>query len=323
MVTNSKLKNKIAITCGDPNGIGAEIVLKSLSEMPLDFTPILIGPPKVWLSQKTELELNEISEILQAKAEKVNLFWNGENSYEPEFGKLSEQAGKISGKAIELATELALAKKISAIVTAPINKEALNLAGFEFKGHTDFLEFLTLTPKAVMLFCAGNFRVALQTIHVPLREVPNLVTKEEIIETVKVCCESLQKNFGIKNPRIAICGLNPHAGENGLLGTEEQEEILPAISALQKEGILAKGCFPADTVFTKFEKFDLILAMFHDQGLIPIKTAMFGKVVNFTAGLPFVRTSPDHGTAFDIAGKNLANPQSMIEAIKLAVELTN
>ncbi len=315
--------NKIAITCGDPNGIGAEIVLKSLSEMPLDFTPILIGPPKVWLSQETKLEFNEISEVSEAKDGKVNLLWSGENSYEPEFGKLSNEAGEISGKAIELASELALAKKVKAIVTAPINKEALNLAGFSFKGHTDFLEFLTKTPKAVMLFCAGNFRVALQTIHVPLREVPNLITKEKIIETVKVCCESLQKNFGIENPKIAICGLNPHAGENGLLGMEEQKEILPAILELKKEGILAEGCFPADTIFTKFEKFDLILAMFHDQGLIPIKTAMFGKVVNFTAGLPFVRTSPDHGTAFDIAGKNLANPQSMTEAIKLAVELTN
>lgn len=317
------MMNKIAITCGDPNGIGTEIVLKALSKKTLDFTPILIGPPKVWFSQKTELELNEISEISQAKLGKVNLFWNGENSYKPEFGKLSRQAGKISGRVIELAAELALAKKVKAIVTAPINKEALNLAGFKFKGHTDFLEFLTKTPKAVMLFCAGKFRVALQTIHVPLREVPSLVQKEKIIETVKVCCESLQKNFGITNPKIAICGLNPHAGENGLLGTEEQEQILPAIWELRKEGICAEGCFPADTVFTKYENFDLILAMFHDQGLIPIKTAMFGKVVNFTAGLPFVRTSPDHGTAFDIAGKNLANPQSMQEAIKLAVELTN
>lgn len=315
--------NKIAITCGDPNGIGVEIVFKSLNKTALDFTPILIGPPKVWFFQKTEVELVEISETSQAKLGKVNLLWGKKDSYEPEFGKLSKEAGKISGEAIKLATELALAKKVKAIVTAPINKEALNLAGFKFKGHTDFLEFLTQTPKAVMLFCAGNFKVALQTIHVPLREVPNLVTKEKIIETVKVCCESLQKNFGVENPKVAICGLNPHAGENGLLGTEEREEILPAIYELQNEGFLAEGCFPADTVFTKFEKFDLILAMYHDQGLIPIKTARFGKVVNFTAGLPFIRTSPDHGTAFDIAGKNLANPQSMTEAIRLAVELIN
>lgn len=316
------MMNKIAITCGDPNGIGTEIVLKALSKKTLDFTPILIGPKEVWLSQETKLEITEISDFSQVKIGKVNLLWNRENSYEPEFGKLAKEAGKISGQAIELATELALTKKVKAIVTAPINKEVLNLAGFNFKGHTDFLEFLTKTPKAVMLFCAGKFRVALQTIHVPLREVPSLIQKEKIIETVKVCCESLHKNFGFKNPKIAICGLNPHAGENGLLGTEEQEQILPAISELQEEGICAEGCFSADTVFTKYENFDLILAMFHDQGLIPIKTAMFGKVVNFTAGLPFVRTSPDHGTAFDIAGKNLANPQSMKEAIKLAVELS-
>ncbi|MCC7430389.1 4-hydroxythreonine-4-phosphate dehydrogenase PdxA [bacterium] len=302
---------KIAITCGDVNGIGAEIVFKALQNLKHNFQFVLVGPPKVWNFYSEKLNFTQGFEI----------FWESENNYFPEFGKVSAKSGEISGKAIELATKLALSKQVSAIVTAPINKEALNLAGYKFKGHTDFLEKLCNIPKAVMFFCAKDFRVALQTIHVPIAKVPELVTQKSIVETVKICVVSLKNNFRISNPKIAVCGLNPHAGENGLLGNEELTEIIPAIEKLQKEGFEVHGTFPADTIFTSYKKFDLILAMFHDQGLIPIKTKMFGKVVNFTAGLPFIRTSPDHGTAFDLAGKFVANSKSMEESIKLAVSL--
>jgi 4-hydroxythreonine-4-phosphate dehydrogenase len=238
-------------------------------------------------------------------------------------GRLSAKAGKTAGEALSRAIQFARAGKVHALVTAPVSKQALHLAGFHYPGQTEMLaEGFGATGFAMMLL-AGDFRVALVTTHLPLRKVAEVLSEELILRRLRVLHHDLKNRFRIESPHLAVTGLNPHAGEGGLLGDEEQTIIAPAIQQAQKEGIAADGPFSADALFGQYQmkKFDAYLAMYHDQGLIPLKMFGFGRAVNYTAGLPVIRTSPDHGTAFDIAGKGIADPTSMVEALQLAASL--
>lgn len=243
--------------------------------------------------------------------------------FQIEPGKLTAGAGEIAARSLALAVQLAVEKKVDAVVTAPLSKKSLNLAGYSYPGQTEFLAEKTRTGDVVMVLLSGSFRVGLVTTHCAIAEVSSLLSKGKILSKLKILNEDLRSRFGISSPRIAVTALNPHAGEDGLFGNEEFEIISPAIRAANKSGIDVRGPFPADTLFARVETqdFDAYLAMYHDQGLIPLKMKSFGHGVNYTAGLPIIRTSPDHGTAFDIAGKGVADPGSMVEAINLAVKL--
>ena len=237
-------------------------------------------------------------------------------------GRVSASAGRAAYEAIEQAVVDAAARRIDAIATAPINKEAFAAAGLEWRGHTELLAHLTGARRIAMMFHAEALRVVLATVHIPLSEVPRMLTRERMEEVIGLSADELPR-FGLPQPRLAVCGLNPHAGEHGVIGTEEMHVLEPAIAACRARGIRVDGPFPADTIFLRATRgeFDAVIACYHDQGLIPVKMAAFGRAVNVTLGLPIVRTSVDHGTAFDIAGKNVADPSSLIEAVKLAVAL--
>ncbi len=304
----NKYANKIAITTGDPNGIGAEITIKALNLLNLPTRDIII------ISN---------SKILNTYGRINNNYELIELDYSPKVvpGEVSAQAGDFAYRALEKACEI----RPKFIVTAPTSKEAMNLAGHHFNGQTEVLErFLAHDgQKAEMLFVSKDFRVLLLTRHCPLKEVR--LTKEIIIEKVERLRSYFQNKLFIKKPSFALCALNPHAGENGLIGEEEETVMIPAIEALRNRGINITNPLPADTLFIggvqkyiKGEKlpYDCYIACYHDQGLIPIKAAASEKTVNMTIGLDILRTSPSHGTAFDIAGKNVANPESMMEAIK-------
>lgn len=306
----NKYSNKIAITTGDPNGIGAEITIKALNL--LDIPPrdiVIISNSKVL---NTYGRLNNNYEIIDV-----------EYSSKVIPGEVSAAAGDFSYRLLEKACEI----KPKFIVTAPTSKEAMNLAGHNFRGQTEVLEkFLAHDgQKAEMLFVSKDFRVLLLTRHCALKEVSNNLTKEVIIEKTERLRSYFQNKLFIKKPSFALCALNPHAGENGLIGEEEEKIIIPAIQAVRNRGINITNPLPADTLFIKAVQnylkgvkspYDCYIACYHDQGLIPIKSVASEKTVNMTIGLDIIRTSPSHGTAFDIAGKNIANPESMMEAIK-------
>ena len=285
-------KPRIAITVGDPAGIGPEIAARAAVDPTVVeiCEPILYGPPA--------------SQSFQA-------------------GILSASAGRAAYDAVVQAVADAQAGVVDAVATAPLNKEALRLAGLPWTNHTDLLAHLTGARRAVMLFHSDVLRVVLATVHVPLADVPRVLTRECLEATIELTAAELPR-FGVTAPRIAVCGLNPHAGEHGLFGREEEEEIAPAVRACREWDINVEGPYPADTVFVRAMRgeFDVVVACYHDQGLIPVKLAAFGKAVNVTLGLPIVRTSVDHGTAFDIAGKGIANPGSMIAAVLLAAKLS-
>ena len=305
--------NKIAITTGDPNGIGAEITIKALNLLNL--------PPKdiVIISNSKILNAYSNTGVLKNNYEIIEIDY-------PEKiipGEVSASAGDFAFRALEKACEI----KPKFIVTAPTSKEAMHLAGYNFNGQTEVLEnFLAHKgQKAEMLFVSRDFRVLLLTRHCALKDVSNYLTKEVIIEKVERLRSYFQNKLFIKKPSFALCALNPHAGENGIIGTEEDKIIIPAIEAVRNRGINITNPLPADTLFIggvqnylRGEKspYDCYIACYHDQGLIPIKAVASEKTVNMTIGLDIIRTSPSHGTAFDIAGKNIANPESMIEAIK-------
>jgi 4-hydroxythreonine-4-phosphate dehydrogenase len=237
-------------------------------------------------------------------------------------GRISAAAGRAAYDAIVRAVEDATRGVIDAIATAPINKEAFAAAGLPWPGHTDLLAHLTGAKRVAMMFHADALRVVLATVHVPLRRVPEVLTQSQLEDTIELAAAELPR-FGWPSPRLAVAGLNPHAGEHGLLGTEEDEVLLPAIAACAARGLDVRGPFPADTLFNRAMKgeFDAVIACYHDQGLIPIKLVAFGRAVNVTLGLPIIRTSVDHGTAFDIAGRGVADPSSLIEAVRLAARL--
>ncbi len=286
---------KLALTIGDPRGIGPELVHKVLADPPPGADLVVVGPPAL-ISAECEVE------PVDAK------FVEGDES----------SAGRVSALSIEKAVQLAMAGKVDAIVTAPISKAAINAAGFVFPGHTEMLAHLAGDVDVAMMLASDRLRVVLITKHIPLAQVPGALTRDAIERVANVTKKALVENFGFLEPRLALCALNPHAGESGLLGNEETDTLEPVARDL---GI--SGPYPADTVFVRAIKgeFDAVLAPYHDVGMTAIKVASFGSAVNLTLGLPFIRTSPDHGTAFDIAGKGIADPSSMIEAVKLAVEI--
>jgi 4-hydroxythreonine-4-phosphate dehydrogenase len=299
---------RIAITLGDPRGIGPEITARALAA-PLDAEIVLIGAEE------------QIGPLPAARHIAVG-GWNeglGERDDPPRPGpSRAARAGRIAGLGVETAARLALAGEVQAIVTAPAHKHALNLAGFRWPGHTEWLAHLAGDVEVAMMLAAERLRVVLVTTHVPLRSVPQLLTTDKLIRTGRVTRAALTDWWGIPEPRLAVCALNPHAGESGLFGDEEERVLRPAVEALG-----ASGPFPADTVFVRALRgeFDAVLAPYHDVGMTAIKVAAFGQGVNVTLGLPFPRTSPDHGTALDIAGTGRADPASMRAAIELAIQL--
>lgn len=322
---------KVGITHGDFNGIGYETILKVLEDSRVLelFTPVVYGSAKIASFYRKAMEMpqiqfNQISDASEAK-EGTNNIVNviGEDAHiEP--GKSTEEAGKAAFMALERAVADLRNGTIDVLVTAPINKHNIQSEVFTFPGHTEYLESSVGDgKKSLMVLCSDDVRVALVTTHLPVSKVSEAVTRDSILEKLQIFNESLMKDFGIVKPRIAVLSLNPHSGENGLLGTEEQEVIAPAIEEARGKKILCFGPYAADGFFGSglYKRFDGVLAMYHDQGLAPFKTIAMESGVNFTAGLPYVRTSPDHGTGYDIAGKGEANEESLRCAIYRAIDV--
>lgn len=318
---------RLALTIGDCNGIGLEVLLKALKFLKNK----LINRHKIFISGNSETIYEYAKKInFPLKFNQNNLFIdeleidliNCSNYSQVEFGKLSREAGALAGESIEKATEFVISGNADGLVTMPINKKAIYLADWEFPGHTEYLAHKARTPNYLMIICDKKIRVALVTIHLPLSSVSKILSIDIVIDKIVFFRRSLKIDFGIRNPRLAVLGLNPHAGENGALGDEEIKVIKPAIERAKEQGIEANGPFPADGFFAHqlWREFDGVLAMYHDQGLIPAKMITKGNGVNFTAGLSFIRTSVDHGTAFEIAGRNLANPKSAINAIEFCLK---
>ncbi len=317
---------------GDPAGIGPEVVLKAVAEEEIKriCSPVIIGDAQLLAHTARTLDLQSGYDIVR-KGEQIPdlltepLIYHLDNiSGHIEPGIESGAAGKAAAAYIESAVELCAAGSIDAIATAPINKRALFLGGYSFPGHTEFLAHLTGTEDYAMGFVAANLRIVLISTHVPLSEAIRLVVRDRIIQTIALTHRELRR-WGFDRPRLAVAALNPHGAEGGLFGVEEASEIVPAIESCRAaDDLNVQGPFPADTVFLRASRgeFDAVIACYHDQAMIPIKCLSFGEAVNVTLGLPFIRTSVDHGTAFDIAGKGLAEHSSMIAAIKLAAELS-
>ncbi len=318
----------IAISLGDINGIGPEVVLKMLSDgYPEDTTPVILGSVQAVNYYRDllniDLDYHPVDDSMNLKKNKVNVLDPDNANYAPQPGELRRESGKMAMQAVELGIDLCNSGRADALVTAPISKESVNRAGYDIPGHTEFLAEKTACENYMMMLVNDSLRVGLASIHVPLARASSLVTEELLLRKLDTMNQSLKKDFGITHPKIAVLGLNPHAGDGGIIGSEEIETINPALEKAQSRNIQAGGPFAADGFFgnRKYIQYDGILAMYHDQGLIPFKTLSFGTGVNFTAGLPIIRTSPDHGTAFDIAGKNRADTSSFAEAYKLAVKL--
>lgn len=314
---------------GDPAGIGPEIILKALGHDAVwqECEPVIYGD-REWM-RKTALSLPSLPGTpLDAKSA-YNYFAATlvQQSTEADlrgvrWGEISAAAGKAAAQCVVVAAENAMQGKVDAIVTAPLNKEAMALGGYAYPGHTELLAHVTHTPRYGMLLLSGELRVVHVSTHVSLREAIERVKTARVLECIRLGHRACL-DLGIAAPRIAVAGLNPHAGENGLFGTEEAAEILPALQAAQDEGINASGPHPPDTVFARAVKgaFDLVVAMYHDQGHIPVKLHGFDTGVNVTIGLPIIRVSVDHGTAFDIAGKGIASEKSLLEAIRIAAQM--
>lgn len=321
---------RIGITMGDPAGIGPEVVLKAVAEEEVRRAciPVIIGDAQLLAHTARTLDLQSGYDIVRAEepfpehSEPVIYHLDNITGFiEP--GIESAAAGKAAGGYIEAAVELCAAGSIDAVATAPINKRALFLGGYSFPGHTEFFAHLTGSEDYAMAFVAGNLRIVLLSTHVPLAEAIRLVERDRIVSRINLTNRELQR-WGIEKPRIAVAALNPHGAEGGLFGVEEASEIMPAIDSCRRDEINVQGPFSADTVFLRASRgeFDGVVACYHDQAMIPVKCLSFGEAVNVTLGLPFIRTSVDHGTAFDIAGKGLAEHSSMVAAIKLAAELS-
>ncbi|RZK39410.1 MAG: 4-hydroxythreonine-4-phosphate dehydrogenase PdxA [Pedobacter sp.] len=324
-------KVKIGISIGDVNGIGLEVILKTLSESRiLDYcTPIVYGNTKVSSFHRKALHIsdftfNVISSADQANPRKANMINCWEEDVKIELGKNTESGGKYAFISLEKATDDLLSGAIDALVTAPINKHNIQSDNFNFPGHTEYLQERAGSKDVLMFLISEELKVGVVTGHIPVMDVPKSIDKDKIVKKLQLINESLKKDFWIEKPKIAVLGLNPHASDNGLLGKEEAEIISPAIQEAFDKGIICFGPYPADGFFgnSTYKKFDAVLAMYHDQGLIPFKTIAFETGVNYTAGLKFVRTSPDHGTGFDIAGKGLADPTSFTEALFSAIHIT-
>jgi len=323
-------KIKLGITIGDVNGVGPEVIIKALSapKMTEYFTPIIYGNSKALAYHKNiakDVNFNYVSinDVENAAYNKVNIINVWTDGGEIQLGVPTKESGSNAFLALERAVADAQAGKIDALVTAPINKHAMEKAGFKHVGHTEYLTETLSATESVMTMVSDSVTISVASNHIAIKDVVNHLDKKTIIRKLKVMSKSLREDFGIERPTIGVLGLNPHAGDNGLIGTEEQEYISSAIIEAKRNGVLVSGPHPADGFFGKreFTKVDAILAMYHDQGLIPFKLLSFGDGVNYTAGLPIIRTSPDHGTAYDIAGKNIADPSSMRKAMFLAKDI--
>lgn len=325
------MNKRICISSGDYNGIGPEVILKTLQLYSLEkVTPIILSTSKVidyYIDHfSLNIEYNYASSIDSIVDHKINLlesYGDDLDSIEIEPGDFTTKSGKCSMLSVEKGIRLCKKREANALVTAPISKEAVNLAGYNIPGHTEFLAEHTDTDDFMMMLIHDQLRVGLATVHIPVAKIPQQLSKKSIVKYIRIIHQTLVRDFNISMPEIAVLGLNPHAGDGGVIGTEEQDFIIAAVQRASSENINVSGPHPADGFFgnRKYNEYDAVLAMYHDQGLIPFKTLSFGAGVNFTAGLPIIRTSPDHGTAFDIAGKNEANPSSFEEAFSLAIEL--
>jgi len=325
-------KNKpvIGITLGDINGVGPEVIIKALEDnrMLSFMTPVIYGSSKVISFYRKALELNEfnynqIRDAAQLFPRKVNVINLWEDAVEITMGEENAAGGKYALLSLKAAVADVKAGKIDGLVTAPISKNNIQSDEFKFPGHTEYLADATGVKDHLMLMVGESMKIGLVTGHIPLKAIASALGKDLILRKLTVLDKTLRQDFGIRKPRIAVLGLNPHAGENGLLGNEERDVISPVIKEWKEKGNLVFGPFPSDGFFGSMlhTKYDGILAMYHDQALIPFKTLCFETGVNYTAGLPLVRTSPDHGTAFSLAGKNKASESSMREAMLLAAEI--
>lgn len=318
---------KLVVSLGDPNGIGIEIFIKAIEELNeayLNKTDFYIAGNLTTVSNyiyKMGYRLKFDKQGFYVKDKYIRVIDVAEPS-PIEFGQISLNAGSLSAAAVEYALQGTIDKTYDAMLTLPVSKESLYKAGWKYPGHTEMLAAGCNVEKPLMILCTRQMRIALATVHIPISEVSEAISVDSLLELASVFSYSLKHDYAISNPKIAILGLNPHAGENGNIGIEESKTIEPAIAKIVEDGINAEGPFPADGFFAhgEYEKYDGILAMYHDQGLIPLKMSAKGAGVNVTAGLPIVRTSPDHGTAFAIAGKNIADHRSTLEAIEMAYD---
>jgi 4-hydroxythreonine-4-phosphate dehydrogenase len=329
-MSNQQPRPLIGVSIGDLNGIGPELAIKTFSDhRVLELcTPVLFASNKVinfYRKSIPDINFNYQSskDFSRINPKQVNIYncWEEEVNIAP--GQLTEKGGKYAVKSLIAAVEALKDKKVQGLITAPIHKKNTQSPEFNFTGHTPFLKAAFGVQDALMLMVAENFRVGLVTEHIPVSEIAKQITREAIISKLNILKESLIRDFGIEKPKIAVLGLNPHAGDEGLIGKEEEEIIRPAIKDAKQHNILAFGPYSADAFFARNQqqKFDAVLAMYHDQGLIPFKSLAYGEGVNYTAGLPMVRTSPDHGTAFDIAGKNKADHSSFLTAIYTCLDI--
>ena len=326
------MKITLGISCGDPNGIGIEVVLRTFTDRRLYryFTPVLFASPEMVQLHQEACQLEEVDiraaelDKLQSASEAVQVITCWEHEPPVEFGRVSPEAGAVAKTSLEQAAAALHDGHIDVLVTAPIHKSAMQQAGFGYPGHTEFLEQEFGGGHSLMLMVGDDdLRVALATNHVPLKNVANSISPTILQNKIGLLDETLKRDFGINGPRIAVLGLNPHAGDGGAIGTEEEITIRPAVEAMKAKGLDVMGPYPADGFFGSgmYRKFDAVLAMYHDQGLVPFKTLAFGGGVNYTAGLSKVRTSPDHGTALDLAGQGRASAASFTEAVFLAREI--
>jgi 4-hydroxythreonine-4-phosphate dehydrogenase len=318
---------------GDPTGIGPEIIVKALStEEPFQVCrPLVFGDREVLLKTIHLLGLTTTVEVCDRIPEggylplKIFLFPTSQLEVPSlQFGKPDRKCGEAMVKYIEEAVKWVLGGKLDGITTCPINKYAINAAGYFFSGHTELLAHLAQAPFVAMMFLGSKWKVVLVTTHLPLKEVSKWITRSRVLSTIQMADEGLKNFFRMTHPKIAVLGLNPHSGEEGLLGEEEEKEIIPAIREARSQGVEVQGPFSADSFFNLSNPytFDAVISMYHDQGLIPIKIFDFKEAVNFTLGLPFIRTSVGHGTAYDIAGRGLADPTNLIQAIVMASKLS-
>jgi 4-hydroxythreonine-4-phosphate dehydrogenase len=318
----------VGISIGDYNGIGIEIILKTfLDKRMLDFcTPVIFGSTKLITTYKKNLDLdvpfNGIKHIDKIVFGKINILNLWKEDFDVEFGIPTSISGNYAYKSLEAATNALSNKTIDVLVTAPINKDTIQSQSFDFPGHTEYLES-KLEGESLMILMTDNLKVGLVTGHIPVAQIAQTITPQLITKKVNILYHTLVKDFAINRPKIALLGLNPHCGDKGLIGTEDDTIIAPTVETLKKEGKLIYGPFAADSFFgsDNYKKFDAVLAMYHDQGLAPFKTLSFGEGVNFTAGLNRVRTSPDHGTAYEIAGKGIAKADSFKEAVFTAIQI--
>jgi 4-phospho-D-threonate 3-dehydrogenase / 4-phospho-D-erythronate 3-dehydrogenase len=331
-MSSQQQKPVIGISIGDLNGIGAELIIKTFSDHRLLelCTPLVFASNKVinfYRKSIPDINFNYQStkDFNRIAPRQVNIYncWEEEVAIIP--GQMSETGGNYAVKSLLAAVEALKEKKIQGLVTAPMHKKNTQSPAFDFTGHTPYLKHAFGVKDVLMLMVAGNFRVGLVTEHLPISEVSKQITRENILSKLNILKESLARDFGLDKPKIAVLGLNPHAGDEGLIGKEEEEVVKPAIKDAKQHNMLVFGPFSADAFFARSQhlKFDAVLAMYHDQGLIPFKSLSLSEGVNYTAGLPMVRTSPDHGTAFDIAGKNKADTASFLGSIYTCIDIIN